>query len=631
MGYLDVYKYWKSDVFFDSATRKELAELTDQKEIEDRFYRDLEFGTGGLRGVMGAGTNRMNRYTVGKATLGLGRYLLDAFGEDAKRRGVAIGYDTRNHSESFARITADVFSAMGIRVFLHAHARPVPQLSFSTRYWNCVAGVMITASHNPKEYNGYKVYDEHGGQLVPHQAKEVIACVNAVADYKEIPFAGNRNLIEMLDVTDAFLEEVRRQSRLHGQAETGSKSAEDWRAETDHKRSFAEAGEAAADRKSIYAEAEQAKRDLRIIYTPLHGTGNVPVTKILKDEGFLSLSHVNAQTISDGDFPTVISPNPEDRRALEMGIGQAKETDADLVLGTDPDCDRVGVAVRQNSSYQLMTGNQIGALLMDYVIANTDLTGKKPAVVKTVVTSELGAEIARKHGITVFDTLTGFKFIGEKITQFEAAKNRKTTSEKSGLDNLDSVCIGSGRKNSSCAGSDSKDIACDYDFLFGYEESYGYLAGTHARDKDAVVSSLLICEMAAMYKAQGMTLADRLEEIYREYGYYRDALDSFTLKGKDGLERIAGMMTQLRQEGSPFTETKKGVDYEQDVDTGIFGLLPKSNVLRYTLEDDSWIAVRPSGTEPKIKIYYSVKGSGRDAAEARLQELQGAIRGKLGL
>ena len=607
MGYLDVYKYWKSDVFFDDATRKELAELTDQKEIEDRFYRDLEFGTGGLRGVMGAGTNRMNRYTVGKATLGLGRYLLDTYGEDAKRRGVAIGYDTRNNSESFARITADVFSAMGIRVFLHAHARPVPQLSFSTRYWNCVAGVMITASHNPKEYNGYKVYDEHGGQLVPHQAKEVIAYVNAVADYKEIPFAGNRNLIEMLDVTDAFLEEVRRQSRFHTAYEEAGKS--------DRKNVLEEIEKAAADRKNNCAEAERAKRDLRIIYTPLHGTGNVPVTKILKDEGFLSLSHVNAQTISDGDFPTVFSPNPEDRRALEMGIEQAKETDADLVLGTDPDCDRVGVAVRHDGSYRLMTGNQIGALLMDYVIANTDLTGKKPAVVKTVVTSELGAEIARKHGITVFDTLTGFKFIGEKITQFEAAKNRQTG------ENTNSVCCGFA----------SKGTACDYDFLFGYEESYGYLAGTHARDKDAVVSSLLICEMAATYKAQGMTLVDRLEEIYRKYGYYRDALDSFTLKGKDGLERIAGMMAQLRREGSPFTETKKVVDYEQDVDTGIFGLLPKSNVLRYTLEDDSWIAVRPSGTEPKIKIYYSVKGSGRDAADARLQELQGVIRGKLGL
>ncbi len=573
MTYLETYEYWKEDEFFDAATRAELASLEDQKEIEDRFYRDLEFGTGGLRGIMGAGTNRMNQYTVGKASCGLGRYLLDTYKEDAKKRGVAIGYDTRNNSEFFARIAADVFSAMGIRVYLHAHARPVPQLSFSTQYWNCVAGVMVTASHNPKEYNGYKVYDEFGGQLVPSQAKEVIAYVNAVKDYKEIPFDGNRNLIEMLDITDRFVEEVRKQSRLRPDmtASDGMKQG-----------------------------AEDAKAALKIIYTPLHGTGNVPVTKILRDEGFCSLSHVNAQTIFDGNFPTVVSPNPEDRRALEMGILQAKESGADLVLGTDPDCDRVGIAVLHEGEYRLMTGNQVGALLMDYVISHTDLSEKKPAVVKTVVTSELGAEIARKHQIPVFDTLTGFKFIGEKITQFRQAKEQ---------------------------GDHTK----DYEFLFGYEESYGYLAGVHARDKDAVVSSLLICEMAAMYKAKGMTLIDRMEEIYREFGYYKDALDSYTLKGKDGLERIASMMAQLRSQGSPFEHTAKTVDYEQDVDTGLFGLLPKSNVLRYTLEDGSWIAVRPSGTEPKIKIYYSVKGSGSEEAQKNLEQLQNEIRTTLGL
>ena len=561
-NYQETYEYWKTDSFFDERTREELAALTDQKEIEDRFYRELEFGTGGLRGIMGAGSNRMNRYTIGKATLGLGRYLLDTYGEAAKGRGVAIGYDTRNHSEEYARISADIFSALGICVYLHAHARPVPQLSFSTRHWNCVAGVMITASHNPKEYNGYKVYDEYGCQLVPRQAKEVIAYVNAVKDYKEIPFEGDRNLIEMLDVTDEFLKEVRKQSRMH-------------------------------------REDESIKKNLKIIYTPLHGTGNIPVTKVLHDEGFLDLTHVNAQTIADGDFPTVISPNPEDRRALEMGIAQAKKNGADLVLGTDPDCDRVGIAVCHKGAYQLMTGNQVGALLMDYVISHTDLTEKKPAVVKTIVTSELGAEIARRHDIVVFDTLTGFKYIGEKITQFEQAGKEKSN------------------KN--------------YDFLFGYEESYGYLAGTHARDKDAVVSSLLICEMTAFYKAQGKTLIDRIEELYQEYGYYRDALDSFTLKGKDGLERIADMMVKLRIEGSPFDGTMATVDYEQDVDTGIFGLLPKSNVLRYTLEDESWVAVRPSGTEPKIKIYYSVKGKDHDMAEQRLKKMQHTIRESLGL
>lgn len=562
MNYLEAYEFWKTDEFFGLTTRMELEALTDPKEIEDRFYRDLEFGTGGLRGVMGAGTNRMNKYTVGKATTGLARYLFDSYGEEAKSRGVAIGYDTRNHSEHFARVTADILSAFGIRVYLHAHARPVPQLSFTVTFWHCVAGVMITASHNPKEYNGYKVYDEYGCQLVPSQAEQVIKYVNAVDDYKTINFDGNWDLIEMADVTDSFIEAVRKQARFKDTA---------------------------------------AKAALKIVYTPLHGTGNIPVTKTLLLEGFTSLTHVNAQTITDGDFPTVYSPNPEDKKALERGIAQAEAEDADIVLGTDPDCDRVGVAVKDKGEFKLLTGNQVGALLMDYVLSTTDLESiKNPAVVKTVVTSELGAEIARKKGITVFDTLTGFKFIGEKITQFEKAKAEQDT-ERS------------------------------FDFLFGYEESYGYLAGTHARDKDAVVSSLLICEMAAKAKAEGKTLVDRIEEIYSEYGYYRDALDSFTLKGKDGLERISSMMAELRQNGSPFANTTAVIDYKEDVDSSPFGLLPHSNVLKYTLDDGSWIAVRPSGTEPKIKIYYSVLGEDRDAAEAKLNTYRSTITTRLGL
>lgn len=563
MTYLDTYNYWKTDEFFSLPTRRELEELTDEKEIEDRFYRDLEFGTGGLRGIMGAGTNRMNKYTVGKATTGLARYLLDTYGDEAKSRGVAIGYDTRNNSEFFARVTADVLSAFGIRVYLHAHARPVPQLSFTVSFWHCVAGVMITASHNPKEYNGYKVYDEYGCQLVPSQAENVIAYVNAVTNYKTINFNGNWDLIEMADVTDNFIEAVRKQARFKDAA---------------------------------------TKADLKIVYTPLHGTGNVPVTKTLLLEGFTSLTHVNAQTITDGDFPTVYSPNPEDKKALERGIAQAIAEDADIVLGTDPDCDRVGIAVKDHDGQLvLMTGNQVGALLMDYVLNTTDLKKfNRPAVVKTVVTSELGAEIARKHGITVFDTLTGFKFIGEKITQFEAARK-------------------------------ARDEARAYDFLFGYEESYGYLAGTHARDKDAVVSSLLICEMAAKAKAEGKTLVDKIEEIYSEYGYYRDALDSFTLKGKDGLERISSMMAELRTNGTPFDNTVSVIDYKTDVDAAPFGILPHSNVLKYTLDDGSWIAVRPSGTEPKIKIYYSVVGADRGASEDALNSYRNTITYRLGL
>jgi len=562
MNAVELYEQWKTDDFFGWNTRRELQALdpiTDAKEIEDRFYRDLEFGTGGLRGIMGAGTNRMNKYTIGKATTGLARYLLDNY-PDAKTRGVAIGYDTRNNSEHFARVTADVLSAFGIRVYLHAHARPVPQLSFTVTFWHCVAGVMITASHNPKEYNGYKVYDEHGCQLVPSQAEEVIKYVNAVDDYKSIIFDGDWNLIEMADVTDNFIDAVRRQARY---------------------------------------KDESAKGQLKIIYTPLHGTGNIPVTRTLLLEGFTDLHHVNAQTITDGVFPTVQSPNPEDRRALEMGIAQGMKVDADIVLGTDPDCDRVGIAVKHGEQFVLMTGNQVGALLMNYVINTTQLP-PRPAVVKTVVTSELGAEIARKHGITVFDTLTGFKFIGEKITQFEAARR---------------------------AGDEER----AYDFLFGYEESYGYLAGTHARDKDAVVSSLLICEMAANAKAEGKTLVDKIEEIYSSYGYYRDALDSYTLKGKDGLERISGMMQSLRSEGSPFTDTATVVDYENDVDTGLYGLLPHSNVLKYILTDGSWIAVRPSGTEPKIKIYYSIKAASKEQAESKLTLIQERIKSRLGL
>lgn len=565
MYYKDNYRLWLDDDFFDEATRRELKSLTDEKEIEDRFYRDLEFGTGGLRGVMGAGTNRMNKYTVGKTTAGLGKYLLDTYGAEAcKNRGVVIGYDTRNNSEFFSRTAANVLSGMGIRVYLHAHARPTPQLSFSVKFWNALAGVVVTASHNPKEYNGYKVYDEFGCQLVPWQAKQVISYVDDITDYHTINFKSDDSLVFMADVTDNFVMAVMKQSR--------------------------------------YKDAA-AKNDLKIVYTPLHGTGNVPVQKALRLDDFTQLDAVAEQVVPDGSFPTVVSPNPEDCRALEMGIAQAKRTNADIVLGTDPDSDRVGIAVKKSEGeYQLMTGNQVGALLMNFVLSHTDVGQyAHPAVVKTVVTSELGADIARKHGIKVFSTLTGFKFIGEKITQFEQAKKN-------------------GKKEQ------------DYDFLFGYEESYGYLAGTHARDKDAVVSSLLICEMAAEAKANGKTLLDEMNEIYAEYGYYRDALDSFTLKGKDGLEKISSMMTELREAGSPFAGTLSVTDYSKSIDAEEgFGTLPTSNVLRYVLEDGSWIAVRPSGTEPKIKIYYSIKGADQDAAEKKLEEIQNTIQTKLGL
>ncbi len=565
MKYMAAYKLWLTDPFFDEETRKELSTLTDEKEIEDRFYRDLEFGTGGLRGVMGAGTNRMNRYTVGKATAGLGKYLLDTYGTEVCRtRGIVIGYDTRNNSEFFSRTAANVLSGMGIHVYLHSNARPTPQLSFSVKFFHALAGIVITASHNPKEYNGYKVYDEFGCQLVPWQAKQVISYVDVITDYHSISFTGDDSLISMADVTDNFVMAVMKQSQ--------------------------------------YGE-KQAKEALKVVYTPLHGTGNIPVQKALRMDGFTQIEAVAEQVVPDGNFPTVVSPNPEDARALEMGIVQAKRMDADIVLGTDPDCDRVGIAVRNSAGeYQLMTGNQVGALLMKFVLTHTDFRGYlRPAVVKTVVTSELGADIARKHGITVFSTLTGFKFIGEKITQFEQAKRE-----------------GNGDRT--------------FDFLFGYEESYGYLAGTHARDKDAVVSALLICEMAAEAKANGKTLLDEMDEIYAEYGYYRDALDSFTLKGKDGTEKIAAMMTELRTSDSPFEKIASVIDYSKAIDAEPgFGKLPTSNVLKYILNDGSWIAVRPSGTEPKIKIYYSIKAVDKEAAEKKLKEIQNTIQKKLGL
>ena len=568
MWYQEVYDYWKTNSFFDQKTRSELSSLDvekDAKEIEDRFYRDLEFGTGGLRGIMSAGTNRMNKYTVGKATKGLGNYLLDTYGADVcKERGVVIVYDTRNNSELFAKTAANVLSSMGIRVYLQLHARPTPQLSFSVTFWNALAGIVITASHNPKEYNGYKVYDEYGCQIVPWQAKKVIAYVNAVTDYTTIDFSENKELITEVDVTDDFIRAVSVQSRVKDKA---------------------------------------AKSALKIVYAPLHGSGNVPVKKILKADGFEKVEIVAEQDDFNGDFPTVVSPNPEDRRALELGITLAKKTDSDIVLGTDPDCDRVGVAVKvADGEYKLLTGNQIGALLMNFVLTHTDLSQyKKPAIVKTVVTSELGADIARKYGLSVFSTLTGFKFVGEKITQFEQAK-------KSG------------------------NVARDYDFIFGYEESYGYLAGTHSRDKDAVVSSMLICEMAAETKAQGKNLFEKMNDIYAEFGYFRDALDSFTLKGKDGQEKIASMMADLRSSESPFEHTAQIIDYSNPVaaEEG-FGELPTSNVLKYILEDGSWIAVRPSGTEPKIKIYYSVKGADEASAERYFEHIQKTIVDRLGL
>lgn len=537
MNYKDKYNEWLA--FADENTKAELESITDEKEIEDRFYKDLAFGTGGLRGIMGAGSNRMNRYTVGKATLGLARYLKS---KNDGEISVAIAYDTRNNSQYFAKVAAGIFASQNIKVNIYKMVVPVPVLSFTTHYLNCTAGVMITASHNPKEYNGYKVYDSKGCQFCTEDAKNAIGFINDITDYSSIPFLEESELINYIGENElnAFLAEVKKQS--------------------------------------LYEE----KSDLKIVYTPLHGTGNIPVRKML--EG-MDVTVVKEQELPDGNFSTVRSPNPEEKDALTIAIEKAKETGADLVLGTDPDCDRVGIAVKDGDDYKLFTGNQTGALLVKFVLTmKKDTLNKKSTLVKTIVTSELGANIGRKFGLQIEETLTGFKYIGDKINKYEQTGEQE--------------------------------------FVIGYEESYGYLVGTHARDKDAVVSSMLICQMASWYKNQGKTLVDGLNEIYDEYGYFLDYLDSFVLKGKDGAEKIQNLMTSFRNKGTSLFD---GIEEVIDFSTGIRDL-PKENVLKYIWKDGSWMAVRPSGTEPKIKVYYSIVDASKENAGKRLEIIRNEIK-----
>lgn len=542
------YEYWLT---FDDNTKNELESITDKKEIEDRFYKDLEFGTGGLRGIMGAGANRMNKYTVGKATKGLCEYLKNEFSGE---KSVVIAYDSRNNSKAFAECAAEVLCYNGIKTFLFEEIMPTPVLSFSVRYLNCNAGIVITASHNPKEYNGYKVYDKYGCQLVPQYADKVISYINNVKDIKSVKHM-NLNMA----LSNGYLTYI-------GDEVLNSYISE-------------------VEKMAVYKEAS----DLKIVYTPLHGTGNIPVRKVLSDMSF-DVSVVKEQAVADGNFTTVRSPNPEEKDALNMALEQAKIANADLVIGTDPDCDRVGVGVLHNGEYTLLTGNQTGALLVDFYLKfKKQSLNPKSTLVKTIVTNDLGAEIARKNGLNVVETLTGFKYIGDQITKYE----------KTG-------------KN---------------EFLIGYEESYGYLVGTYARDKDAVIASMLICEMAAYYKKNKMTLVDALNVIYSEYGFYLDALDSFVLKGKDGASRIKNIMSYFRaNKATVFPNITDVKDYS----TGI-GDLPKSNVLKFFLKGGSWIAVRPSGTEPKLKMYYSVRGIDSSTCERSLQNIRTIINGIMGM
>lgn len=536
MDYKEKYNLWLT---FDEDTKNELMSITDKKEIEDRFYKDLAFGTGGLRGIMGVGSNRMNKYTVGKATLGVANYLKSKNSGDIK---VALAYDSRNNSAFFAKTAAGIFASCGFKVYLYETLVPVPVLSFTTHYLGCTAGVMITASHNPKEYNGYKVYDSKGCQFCTEDAENAIEYINAIEDFSSIPFSDSDEGITMIgeDVLSEYLKQVAKQS--------------------------------------VYTE----KSDLKIVYTPLHGTGNIPVRRMLQG---MDVTVVKEQELPDGNFSTVRSPNPEEKDALNIAIEKAKEIGADLVLGTDPDCDRVGIAVKDGDDYVLFTGNQTGALLVKFVLTmHKSELNPKSTLIKTIVTSELGANIGRKFGLNIEETLTGFKYIGDKINKYEETGERE--------------------------------------FVIGYEESYGYLVGTHARDKDAVVSSMLICQMAAWYKNHGKTLVDGLNEIYDEYGYYLDYLDSFVLKGKDGAEKIQSLMVLFRNTGKDlFDGIKEIIDFKDGIRD-----LPKENVLKYIFEDGSWLAVRPSGTEPKIKVYYSIVDKDRDNAKHRLETIRTKIK-----
>ena len=549
LGYRETYEDWLR--WADEDTKRELAAVTDEKEIEDRFYKDLAFGTAGLRGVMGAGTNRMNAYTVGRATKGLADYLQERYpGETG--RGVVIAYDSRLHSREFALEAAHVLCAAGIPVRIFRELEPIPVLSFAVKHYGALAGIVITASHNPKEYNGYKVYGPDGGQLVPRDADRLTACVNAVTDLSRIAKTGGEERLAWLgeETVEAFLDAIFRQSVYQGNPPP-----------------------------------------LRIVYTPLHGSGNKPVRAALARAGFTDVRVVKEQEVPDGTFPTVRSPNPEDSEALALGVREAEACGADIVIGTDPDSDRIGAAVRDGDRFVLISGNQMGALLVNFLLTmRKDRLTPASTIIKTIVTGELGADIARKHGVQVEETLTGFKYIGEKISKYADDPS--------------------------------------HEFLMGYEESYGYLVGTHAQDKDAVVSAMLICEMAAWYRAQGMTLADGLRQLYAEYGYRLDRTISYTLAGKEGQEAIARIMERLRTEDVQrfLPDAVRVLDYAEGI-----GGLPKENVLKFLLADGSWMAVRPSGTEPKIKFYYSLAGRDEEEAAARFASYRAAWEKELGL
>ena len=569
MGYKEKYEEWLQNPFFDEETKKELQEIEgNEEEIKDRFYQDLEFGTAGLRGVIGAGTNRMNCYTVSKATQGLANYILT---EGMQNRGVVIAYDSRHMSPEFSECAALCLNANGIKTYIFESLRPVPELSFAVRQLHTIAGIVITASHNPPKYNGYKVYWEDGAQIATPRDKEIMEEAKKVEDYSKVKTMKKEESIEKglyhvigKEVDDSYIEELKKHI--------------------------------------LNPEVIKEQKNLKIVYTPLHGSGNVPVQRILKEIGFENVTVVPEQEKPDGDFPTVDYPNPEDKKAFKLALKLAEKLDADVVLATDPDADRLGVYAKDSETgeYMPFTGNMSGLLIAEYMISQKQQRNEIPengAIIKTIVSSNLADSIAREYHIHLIEVLTGFKYIGEKMKQFEETGQ--------------------------------------YQYMFGFEESYGCLIGTYARDKDAVAAVMMLCEAAAYYKKKGLTLWDQMIKIYEKYGFFKEGLLSVTLEGADGAEKIKRMLENLRREPLELLGNSKVIairDYEaserRNMLTGDITKinLPKSNVLYYELENDEWCCVRPSGTEPKIKFYMGVKGNALEDADNKLNILTKAMK-----
>ena len=571
MDFLEKYDEWLNNELFDEETKNELRKIKgNNKEIEDRFYKELEFGTAGLRGIIGAGTNRMNKYTVGKATQGLANFIKK---ENAQKRGVVIAYDSRHMSKEFSEIAALCLNANGIKSYVFESLRPVPELSFAVRELNAIAGIMITASHNPPKYNGYKVYWKDGAQITAPKDKQIIEEVKNIKNYSEIKSmnkedAINSNLYHVIgnEIDDKYIEALKKQI--------------------------------------LNPEVIKRQKDLKIVYTPLHGTGNVPVRRILKEIGFENINVVKEQEMPDGDFPTVEYPNPEDKKAFKLALELAEKINGEIILATDPDADRLGVYAKDTKTgeYMPFTGNMSALLIAEYILSQKkekNTLPKNGAMIKSIVSSTLANAICKEYNIKLFDVLTGFKYIGEKIKEFEESK--------------------------------------EYEYVFGFEESYGCLVGTHARDKDSIVAVMLLCEAAAYYKEKGLTLWEQMINIYKKYGYYKEGIVSVTLEGVDGAEKIKEIMKEFRK--NPPTklgnyEVIKIRDYETSILTDCKTdktekiELPQSNVLYYELENDAWCCVRPSGTEPKIKYYIGVKGNSIEDANNKMQEIENAMKNR---